>query len=402
METLLLLFADVGPVPAFLILPFVAGLLPALSGIGLQAWLRRRNEHPLTEGAGDWASRQASHLELPVTVRVSAELTGSADGYWPRPGIVGLSPSTWLDRSPVGRVVGAHELGHARTWRDHPVLARILAVARPVHTASTLLAGAAFLVGALMDDPWSIGIGLAALLVSTIAGSGVLVDEALASRTGAEMLHDEGLRTVWTDLAMGLAFAAYALPMVVRAGFLVSPRTFVDGLMTPTSFTMSNTDLGLWAVLFLGPVLALRAAQVILDLRSELPATFEVQLNWALLRERSWDVHAGLIVLTWLFTTYDQPVSAGLSLVFVAAVAPAMPILGALGRTVLFLPFLLAFELAGGFEPPAGRRPVLPAPVEARELLDLDGSPAQRALSLVRISWLPLLFVLYVRAVHGW
>ncbi|MCA9572508.1 MAG: hypothetical protein KC656_31930, partial [Myxococcales bacterium] len=202
---------------------------------------------------------------------------------------------------------------------------------------------------------------------------------------------------------MALALAAYAAPVLVQVGFLCQTEAFVGALLVPTRLSPDNSDLGLWAILLLGPVLLLRAAQVLVDLPGEVPVTSELRLSWNLFQERSWELHSSVIVLLWLFLTFDEPVAQGLAPLFVLGAIPAMATLGALGRVLVVFPVFLVLALGGFYDTvDTARTPRHPAPVGVADLVDPSPPLATRLVSLVRIAWLPLLVALSVRAIQGW
>jgi hypothetical protein len=401
MSDLLLLVSAAAPALVFLATPFLASAVLALAAALLQRRLQRGRQ--LSTPAGPWLSATVDRGDLPVRVVVSPEITGSVDGYWPRVGVIGLAPRTWIDRSLAGRMIASHELGHASLWQTHPDLAEVLVRARQLHGAASVLAGSAFLVAALMDSRVAVTIGMAALVLGVIGGVGVIADEATASIRGARLLESEGLRTHATDASMALAAAIYAVPVVLQGIFLANGPAFAASLLASTPLRTTNSDVGLWAILLLTPVLALRAAQVVVDAREPaLPAT-EFRLDWNLFQERSWAFHSSVIVLLWLALTHDEPVSRGTAPLFVLGALPAMSTLGALGRMVVVMPLVTVLALVGFHgPPPTTRSPSFPAPIPARELLEPQPDAWSRAAHWTRIAWLPLALVLVVRAVHGW
>lgn len=402
MTELVLLIVAASPALFFLALPFLGSTVLAVVAAVVQR--RLKADASLDQAAGEWLATLVEQRGLPVRVAVSAEITGSMDGYWPRAAIIGLSPRTWIDRSLAGRAIASHELGHAELWAYHPTTAKLLASARQVYGAASLLAGSAFLVGALMDSVVAVVIGFIALFAAIVGGVGVLVDEALASRAGAQTLQSVGLRTLGTDLSMAMAAAIYALPVVLYSAFLMNGSAFAEHLLASSLLRTTNSDLGLWSVLFLAPILALRAAHVVLDGLDPSPTPMEeFRLNWNLFQERSWEFHSSVIVLLWLGLTYDEPVSAGLAPLFVLGALPAMTTLGAIGRLAVVMPLVTLLALSGFYGPPSTTRsPRYPAPVAATDLMAPQAGLATRVLGLVRIAWTPLLLVLVVRAIQGW
>lgn len=396
MPDLQMLVHSTWPVLLLLSLPFLSS---AFAGV-LLLFVQRRlvDQGPIGGPTGSWLAHRLR--SLPVEVHVSPELVGAVDGFWPRAGIIGLSPRTWTDRTRAGRTIAAHEFGHARLWHTTPRLARRLALARLLHPAALALTASGLLAGGLLHHLPTLLCGLVGLVLSVLAGLGILVDEALASRTGAQWLDSLGLRTRWTDAAMGLSFATYALPVLIRGGFLLAAVPLSRALLVPTPLRDANPSLALWAVLILSPVLLLRAAQVSSEVHTAVTED-DFRLRRSLFEEHTWAWHSGSIVLLWILLGHDSPLLQGLGPLLGLALLPAVPVLGGWGRTLLVLPFFLVGSLAGLDRPARTRSPRHPPPLDARRILPL-ASPAQRVLSLHRIAWLPLVPVLLARAISGW
>lgn len=396
MLELLLLFADLSPALAFLALPFLASTLGALGCAAVHRHLKQGDAVGMP--TGPWLARLAGAKG--PRVGVAPTIAGSADGYWPKLDYVGLAPKTWVDRTLAGRTVAAHELGHRALWAERPKLAHRLATARSVAEHAFLLAGAGFVVGALLDHSGSVIVGLLALVVGLVAQVGVLADEAHASWRGRAILEAHRLRTRGTDLAMAGAFGVYAVPFLIRALFVVAAPGFAAALLASTGSTATNSPLALWAVLLLFPLLLLRAAQVTLELHRPPVRANAFQLNWTLYQEHAWAFHSGSIVLVWLALGYDEPLLHGLAWLVLLAVLPAMRPLGGLGRLVVLMPLGTVLTLVGFTQPtPRFRTPPEPDPLA---FLPDDDPLLARLSGLVRIAWLPLALVLVRRAVSGW
>ncbi|MCB9675835.1 MAG: zinc metallopeptidase [Alphaproteobacteria bacterium] len=401
MTELVDLFFAALPALAFLVTPFLASTVAALVCAAVHYGLKRQPD--LGEPAGEWLTALVAASGPGVKVGVSPEITGSIDGYWPESRFVGLSPRTWVDRGPAGRAVASHELGHALAWARDTRRASTLAMGRRVQQHALPIAGAGMLTAALMDSGIAASVAFVALLVGLVGHVCTLLDEGDASLRAAAELEKRGLRSRGTDLAMLSAFGVYLAPALVHLGFLLGAPWLLDALFAPSVLLPSNSAPGLWAVLLLAPILALRAAQVLAESHTPPPITNEFRLNWTLFQERSWEFHSAVIVLLWLVLTYDEPVSRGLAPLFVLGAIPAMGTLGAIGRMLVVLPIFFVLALLGFLEEPPNVRSLrAPTPTDPLELVRTDSPWSARAIGLLRVGWLPLLVVMVCRAVSGW
>jgi Zn-dependent membrane protease YugP len=401
MTPLLDLASASAPAVLALALPFLLSLVAALGCAGVHWTLKRRPS--LGRPAGEWLTDIAATAAPGVQVSVAPELAGSADGYWPHSRVIGLSPKTWVDRGPAGRAVASHELGHALAWRADAPRARRLLQLRALLPHARAVAGAGILTAALMDSGLAALVGFTGLLVAVLAHGATLLDEGDASLRATSVLEAHGLRSRGTDTAMLAAFSVYLAPALAHLAILVAYPWFVETALVGPARLTENHAPGLWAILLLSPLLVLRAAQVLAESHRPPPLTTEFRLNWTLFQERSWELHAGSIVLLWLVLTYDQPVSEGLAPLFVLGAIPAMQPLGALGRMVLVLPVYLVLALLGVFEPDkSARTPKVPIPHDPMDLVHRNDGWSARTAGLVRVAWLPLMAVLVTRAVSGW
>lgn len=401
MQPLFDLSAAAAPALVFLVPPFLTSTVAALVCAAVHWWLKRQPD--LGVPAGEWLTGLVRERGPGVAVGVAPELAGSMDGYWPRSRFIGLSPRTWVDRGPAGRAVASHELGHALAWAHERERASWLLQGRQLQQYALAVAGAGLLTAALMDSGIAATIGLLGLAAGLVGHVCTLLDEGDASRRATRVLEERGLRTHGTDLAMISAFGVYLAPAVTHLALLVASPWLLEMMWLPSPSLTENSPIGLWAILLLAPLLALRAAQVLVDAHKPPPITTEFRLNWTMFQERTWEFHAGATVLLWLALTYDEPVSAGLAPLFVLGAVPAMGTLGALGRLVVVLPIFFVLALFGFFtESPNARSLKSPKPSDPLEILDTDSPWSVRAAGLVRVAWLPLLLVLVSRAVSGW
>jgi len=401
MTPLLELWFAAFPAVVLLFTPFLASTVTALLCAVIHSRLKRSGE--LGEPAGDWLTALVHRQGPGITVGVAPEIFGSMDGYWPQTRFIGLSPRTWLDCSPAGRAIAAHELGHALAWDRDGERARWLARGRQLLHHSLAVAGAGLVTAALLDSLFAAQVAFAALGFALLGHGATLLDEADASRRGAQILDAHGLRSRGTDLAMLAAWCVYLTPAAVHLGTLFAFPWVLDALLTPSPLAHSNSAIGLWAILLLAPFLLLRAAQVLMDSTQPAPISTEFSLNWSLFQERSWEFHSGIIVLLWIALCYDEPISAGLAPLFLLGAIPAMGPLGALGRLVVVLPIFFVLALFGFIQQPdRGRQIRAPRPRDPLTVITTEAPPIARAVGLVRLSWLPLLAVLFTRAVSGW
>lgn len=406
MRTLLLILLAAAPALVFLALPFLASTVGAVFCAAVHRALKRGP--PIGQPAGPWLEDRITQAGFHrrhvgpagLEVGIAPTIAGSADGFWPTLGYIGLAPRTWVDRTLAGRTIAAHELGHALLWMQQTTLARRLAWCRRIAEVAFIGAGAGFLVGGMLDHRPSIALGFLALVLGLVTQIGVLYDEANASWTGRAILDAEGLRTPLTDLAMLAAFLVYAIPFLLRSLFLFAAPGFIAALLASPAAQASNSPLALWAVLLLFPILILRTLQVAMEVHEPPRRSNTFQLNWTLYREHAWAFHSGSIVLLWLALSHDEPLSAGLEWGFLLAILPAMRPLGGLGRLVVLAPLLTVLSLVGFTQPVERlRAPAEPDPM--RFLPDQDHLLA-RIGGLVRIAWLPLALVLVRRALSGW
>src|SRR5690606_12317372 len=118
-------------------------------------------------GTGEWVRRQIERLGLGDHLRVVA-MPGDRsqiDAFLPDGSLIQLSEETFFKRDPSFWAIGAHELGHALTYRRSLLVGAVLKTARGLSQLATS-AGAAFLLAnVLYGSPLVGGIALALLLL---------------------------------------------------------------------------------------------------------------------------------------------------------------------------------------------------------------------------------------------
>lgn len=394
------LLLEAAPALGVLFLPFLCGTLAALVCAGVHLVLKRGAD--LGSSAGVWAGGRVALHGPPVALGVAPEIVGSMDGYWPEQRFVGLSPRTWSDRTRAGRAIAAHELGHALAWREDPAGARARARGRRVQQHALAVAGAGVLTATLLNAPGAAHIAFFALAVGLVGHLATLVDEADASLRGARLLERSGERTPGTDLAMAAAFGVYLAPALAHLGVLLAWPVLTPFMLAGARPGGGNSDLALWAVILLTPLLVLRAMHVIAETVRAEPVTTEFRLNWTLAQERGWEVNAGTIIGLWLALAWDEPLAAGLAPWFLLALIPAMAPLGAIGRLVVVLPIYVGLGLAGVLKDPPRIGRDVPRPADPMGFIDPAPTGAARWTGLVRLAWVPLVALLFARALSGW
>lgn len=192
------------------------GLLGVLVSQGyrrIRNHLDARWPDDLPRTAAEWLIEALAARGLTDAVQVAVtDAGGIGDAYWPNRQWIQLRRRTAYKRDPGFWAIAAHELGHALTLRRAPVLGVLFPAFRLggmlAGLASVLLLANLFLVS---TDVTALAYG--ALVVGLALSAGVLVDEALASRTALGLLAaDERLQPGHLRAArlhLGAAFATY-------------------------------------------------------------------------------------------------------------------------------------------------------------------------------------------------
>jgi Zn-dependent membrane protease YugP len=385
---------------------FVLGLAAALAQQRAQAALEARPV-PAPEAAGPWTQAAAARAGLATDVGLHPDKGAQADGYWPGVDFVALSQRTWRRADALAWAVGAHELGHAANVASHRWMGTLLPMARVAEVQAAHAMGAFLLVGALTGSGMALGLAGVAGLGAALASVAVLADELFASRRGLAMMQSDGrlsgeaiasarasthwAASVYAAQALGRLLSLVALPWAAEA-VLSAPPAPPAWLAAP----------GWWWFVALGPVLVLRAAQVLDNLLRHRPVRSEFRLAQETNLEHQWDFLAGMSVAILVLVFHPVSEAPAWRAAMMLAAIPAMGPVGALGRLPVLLPVVAALALGqrgrastpswAGEEPPSGASPV-PAPVLAWH----NDPPAWwRGLAALKLSFLPLLLALGV------
>lgn len=324
------------------VLPFVLSAL----AVAADAGARHRRRGPwLPEAAGPWLERQIAQLALPV--RVEVHPNDGLDAYWPGVGAIGLSNRTWGGCRPADWAIAAHELGHALNMSSHRLVAELLPTARLVSGHAWRGFVAALLCAALLGDERVLALAHAALWLAVGAGAVVVADEALASRHAVRLLAADRrmrrqARTVARQAMTG-AFAVYALAWIGQLAVLVSwsavARTALQGIDPVVPREPSAPAV--WLMVFLIPVLGLRAIHVLHQVLAPEPVTSDFRLFTVMHREAQWEFLAGTGVLALVVLLHGTAVGPLFSLSLVLAATTAIGPVGGLLRALLLFPVLL-------------------------------------------------------------
>lgn len=365
-------------------------LVASLGVLGVTSWRDRRDPGPtMPLPAGRWLRERVARRRDPVRVEVHPH--AGIDAYWPGTGAIGLSERTFGSQAATAWAVAAHELGHALHVQQADWLADLLPSARLARTFAYRLFVGALLAGALFASPALLGLAGAALALSVISGSVILVDEATASRFGRAVLAADPrvgpeARAVAARSMRG-AFQVYLagwLGEVAVGSTLPWLAGHLRGLPAPADAPWPAAVC--LAVLFV-PALLLRAAHVVHQALRPEPVHSDFRLFTVMHREAQWEFLAGvgvLLVIVGLHPLLGGPMG---HLVTVLAATTAVGPVGGLLRALLLVPPLMLAWRLGWLRQEADDVVLLP---EAR---GVDAAPALMALYsappwYLRVHWL--------------
>jgi len=368
----------------------------------------RREEGPeLNEPAGRWLKETVARRG--DRVRVEVHPHSGMDAYFPGTGAIGLSRRTYGSHGAVAYAVAAHEHGHAlnMAWSETASrwLADLLPTARLARTFAFRAFAAGLIGGALFSEVWLLVFAAGMQVLSLAAGLVILVDEAMASRRGLELLKQDrfvpraalpvarrsmrGAFSVYASAVGAELLVLLAMPWLADAALAASPAVGGPVVWAPA----------VWAFIVFVPLLALRAAHVLHRVLRPEPVQSDFRLFTVMHRESQWEFLAGACVLMLVGGLHGAGDGALFQLSTVLATSTAVGPVGALVRALFLVPVVLGLLWAGVLKESDDDVVVLP---EAR---DADAAPALMALYsdppwYLRVSWvthvayLPLLVLL--------
>lgn len=368
--------------------PFAAALAAAAFASTLP-----RPRASLPQSAGPWlrAHVARARLDRRLRVGVTPDVAGGQNAYWPHSDYIGLSASTWEGRTVHDYAIAAHELGHAlgcmtRSWRR-----RLAPTARVATAISHQVLTASLLVVVLYGTDWAPMLGFIALCIGLVGSLAIVEEELAASRTAADLMAEEprlaghlrAARAAWIGGAM-----AYVAPAITRMCLLVWWWPVVELVRLGDVAPPTSINLASCAVLTLAPLMLLRAIQVVLDAARPVPIRSAFRLSWTMDRERSWELQTGMIVVLWVVLSAGG-IGEDLAVLALLALLPAVGPVSSIVAGVLTLPIALVT---------ARRRRTPTVRADDPMVLVTPPGPALRALSMMRITYLPLLGVLLARS----
>jgi Zn-dependent membrane protease YugP len=381
------------------VLPFV---LSTLALVAHQRANPRQRGPWLPEPAGPWLEHQIRQRRLPVRVEVHPR--DGMDGYWPSVGVIGLSERTWGGCRPTDWAIAAHELGHARNMESHPLVAQLLPTARLAHGLAWRGTVAALFVAALLGQPWLLSLAVGFLALTVAAGGVVFADELWASAHGWDLLRDDRrmrseARHVARSSMVGAA-SIYGLGFLGEVAVLAAwPSIATVATTTPTPLAAEVSTPGVWLLVVLVPVLALRAAHVLHQVLAPEPVQTDFRLFTVMHREARWEFLTGVGVLVIVALLHDHATGMGFAMSVVLATTTAIGPVAGLARALVLLPVLLVLYR---FE----RRAVEDDDRFFPEVRPDEAAPALMALYsdppwYLRVSWLAHLAYVPLLAVLG-
>lgn len=386
-----------GPWMAALAAPFLLS-----SGALLRQQVRepRRRRGGLPIPAEQWLRDRIAALGVDVSVQVH-RMEG-LDAYWPGVGTIGLCDRTAGGRGVHHWSVAAHELGHALNERAHPLMPHLLPGARLVSDVCWRLFGAALVTGALLGLDELLVVGLIALLGAIGAGAVVLWDEATASRRGVTLLSEDprlspaGLREA--EDGMADALAVYGADLVGRLVVLLMwPALWqrVQG-SGPVEVVAEPWAPGVWLLVVVAPVLALRAVHVLLQVVRPEPVGSEFRLFTVMQTEAQWELLGGLGVLALIGSLYDHAGGAAFAVAVTLAATVALGPVASVGRALGLLPLLWWLRRRGREDDDRALFPEARPDGAPPALLALYGDPPWyvRASWLTHLAWIPMVTLL--------
>lgn len=180
--------------------------------------LDRRIPDDLPESAGEWVGGQLRRLGLAGEIAVSpVPHQGGGDAYFPGARLIGLGTDTYFKHDPTFWAIGAHELGHALTYRWR-ALAVVFVAARVWAAGCIGLGTSLILANVLYGSPEVSQLARTAWLAGIGGGVIVVLDETVASVRAWGLLRADGslgrahmraaaasLLSAWSSYAAALA-----------------------------------------------------------------------------------------------------------------------------------------------------------------------------------------------------
>lgn len=324
----------------------VVAAIPSLATVVglLGCWLESQRTGPvLPEAAGPWLEELLRRVRWPVRVEVVP--ADSPDGYWPHTATIGLSERTFGGVRPGDWAVAAHELGHAQNLFARPSMTWLLPGARFCATLGWRLCLGGLLSAALFGEPVAAQVALVALCASVLANVVVCADEIAASRRAlAWLAADPRVSTAAHGRArdaMAAAATTYVLGGVGQLAILLAWTSLVARIVGTAALPGSPSDLGVWLVMVVTPLVALRAGLVAWQVAVPEPVPSELDLFALLAREAKWETTCALGVLAMVLALHGA--IGGPEVAVAAAIAATValgPVLG-LVLALLMLPLVV-------------------------------------------------------------
>lgn len=331
---------------------FVVAVVPSIAtaaGLGLCFLENRRPGPSLPEAAGPWLEALLRRSRSPVTVEVvPAE---APDAYWPNVGTIGISERTFAGTRPKDWAVAAHELGHAHNLAAHPWMPWLLPGTRLWSALGWRLCVAGLLAAALFGEPIAANVALVALITSVLATAVVCADEIAASRRALRWIGlDPRVSTEARGRsrdAMMTAAAAYVLGGVGQLLILGAWPVLVERVLGEVGLPRTPSDLGIWLVIAVTPVVALRAGLVSYQVLVPEPVPSELDL-WAILaREAKWETVCAVGVLSMVLALHGAVTGPAVAVASAVAGSVALgPVVG-LVAGLSMLPLVVARRVRG-------------------------------------------------------
>jgi hypothetical protein len=207
------------------------------------------------------------------------------------------------------------------------------------------------LAASLFGEPIAADMALVALITSVLATAVVCADEIAASRRALRWI---GLDPRVSPEARGrsrdamlAAASAYVLGGVGQLLILFAWPLLADRVLGEVGLPRSPSDLGIWLVIAVTPVVALRAGLVSYQVLVPEPVPSELDL-WAILaREAKWETVCAVGVLAMVIALHGAITGPAVAIAAALATTVALgPVLG-LSAAVLMLPMVVAQRVRG-------------------------------------------------------
>lgn len=379
---------------------------------------RDPEELPLT--TGEWVSQALDAQGLDhVKVGPTDPLLSGVEGYIPSVGYLALQPATYRRRDPVQWAMGAHELGHALHLQQ-PALRALFLTGNAVSRGAGRLVSAGLVTAVLVGGPVATTLAFVALLVALLADAIVLLDEVWASATALRLLREDD-RLSAGQLARALASVVAALGAHVSGAVArIALLALWIPITSPLDAPLLDLPVAPWPVLpFLAGltlILGKRAVRVGLRALARRPEERLSDVDTRAAKEHTGDLAGGLgalLVVGFALTLPPSPWrDAGIVLAMVPALVPVSELLGGF----VLLPLRLLREeltrasqkealLRKGLTPEdalAAASGATPDGLSAKlAILAMNNEPSLqiRALEILRILYVPLLFIVWVQAI---